>query len=175
MIESFGVPKNEVAKWAGFTSAIFSICQGCTAVFWGQASDHFGRKRVILLGLISATITSLLWGFSRSLTWAITIRALAGLSNGNVGIIRTTVAEMVPEKELQPRAFSIMPLVWTIGSIVGPAFGGALAVPAERYPAVFGNSAFFKKFPFALPNLVAAIFFFVGIATGILFLRVRLH
>jgi hypothetical protein len=27
------------------------------------------------------------------------------------------VAEMVPEKELQPRAFSIMPLVWSIGML----------------------------------------------------------
>lgn len=35
------------------------------------------------------------------------------------GIIRTVVAEMVPQKVLQPRAFSIMPLVWTIGSILG--------------------------------------------------------
>lgn len=43
-------------------------------------------------------------------------RSLQGASSGNVGIIRTAVAEMVPQKELQPRAFSIMPLVWYAGS-----------------------------------------------------------
>ena len=101
-------------------------------------------------------------------------RALAGLGNGNVGIIRTTVAEMVPQKELQPRAFSVMPLIWTIGSIFGPAFGGALANPAERHPELFGKSVFFKRYPFALPNLVACVFFLIGFTTGVLFLKVRL-
>jgi len=92
---------------------------------------------------------------------------------GTVGIIRTMVAEMVPEKELQPRAFSLMPLVWSIGSVFGPAFGGFFARPAEQYPALFGNSWFLKKYPFALPNIVACAVFFVSCMTGFLFLKVR--
>lgn len=100
-------------------------------------------------------------------------RALLGLMNGNVGIIRTMVAEMVPEKELQPRAFSVMPLVWTIGTIFGPAFGGSLARPADKHPQIFGNSEFWKKYPFLLPNLASACLFVIGIATGFLFLKVN--
>jgi len=82
------------------------------------------------------------------------------------------VAELVPQKELQPKAFSIMPLVWSIGSIFGPILGGALANPAEKFPSIFGSVKFFHRFPFALPNLVASIFFTVGILTGTLFLKV---
>ena len=85
--------------------------------------------------------------------------------------MRTAVAELVPEKALQPRAFSVMPLVWTIGSIFGPAFGGALANPAKKYPNIFGTSPFFQEFPFALPNLVASAFFLVGLIIGVLFLE----
>jgi hypothetical protein len=85
------------------------------------------------------------------------------------------VAEMVPEKELQPRAFSVMPLVWTIGSIIGPAFGGFFAQPAVNMPGLFGNNKFFLHFPFVLPNLLAAIFFTVSIAVGILFLEETLE
>ena len=113
-----------------------------------------------------------LFGFSRSLPWAITARSIAGASSGTVGIIRTTVAEMVPEKALQPRAFSVMPLVWSVGAIIGPVFGGALANPARSLPQVFGGSAFFREFPFALPNLVAAFLFLVGLTCGFLFLKV---
>jgi hypothetical protein len=80
---------------------------------------------------------------------------------------------MVPEKELQPLAFSVMPLVWTIGSIFGPSFGGFFAKPVENLPALFGNSKFLKKYPFELPNLVASVLFLLGISTGFLFLRVR--
>src|ERR1700760_971398 len=115
--------------------------------------------------------SSLLFGFSRSLKWAIVARALSGASNGNVGILRTTVAEMVPHKSLQPRAFSLLPLVWQIGSIVGPILGGALASPGTKLPQIFGHNKFLKKFPFALPNLVASVFFTLGILEGILFLQ----
>ncbi|KAL8918669.1 MAG: hypothetical protein Q9208_007230 [Pyrenodesmia sp. 3 TL-2023] len=172
MIESFNVPKNEVGRWAGITSAVFSLSQAVTGIFWGRASDRFGRKPVILAGIICVMCSGLLFGFSQSLAMAIVARSLAGASNGNVGILRTTVAELVPQKELQPRAFSVMPLMWTIGSIFGP--GGALANPATRYPRVFGT-AFFRKFPYALPNLAASLFFLVGLMAGTLFLKESLE
>ena len=133
MVKSFGVAENEIGKWAGLCAAVFSICQYIAAsssqthaeplstgqavmgIPWGRFSDIYGRKPAILLGLLSTMLTQLMWGFSKSLPTAIVARALAGAGNGNVGIIRTVVAEMVPYKELQPRAFSIMPLVWNVG------------------------------------------------------------
>ena len=175
MIESFDVPKNDVSKWAGICAAVFSLSQATTGILWGRASDRFGRKPVILCAMFCIMCTSLLFGFSRSLIWAITARSLAGASNGNVGTMRTTVAEMVPQKELQPRAFSVLPLVWTIGSIFGPAFGGALADPAKKYPSLFGKSRLFQKFPFALPNVVSSVFFLVGLTVGGLFLKETLE
>ncbi|KAL0935094.1 major facilitator superfamily transporter [Colletotrichum truncatum] len=175
MVRSFGVEQNDIAKWAGITSAVFSLSQSCTAVPWGRASDRFGRKPTIITGLISTMIFFVIWGMSTSLPMAITVRAILGSGNGNVGIIRTMVAEMVPEKELQPRAFSIMPLVWSVGSIFGPAFGGFFANPAERFPSIFGNSWFFNAYPFALPNLLAAVFFLISVTTATLFLKETLE
>ena len=99
----------------------------------------------------------------------------SGASCANVGVIRTMVAEMVPYKELQPIAFSVMPLVWSIGSIFGPSFGGALANPAFKYPKVFSQSGLFAIYPFALPNLVGAAFFLLGLSVGTLFLKETLE
>ena len=175
MIESFNVPEKEVSKWAGIASAVFSLSQAVTGVLWGRAADIFGRKPAILCGMLCIMATSILFGFSRSLQWAIVARSLAGAGNGNVGTMRTVVAELVPQKELQPKAFSIMPLVWTIGSIFGPAFGGALAYPARKYPNLFGGSNFLRDYPFALPNFVAAALFLVGLTVGILFLKETLE
>ncbi|KAI0126651.1 major facilitator superfamily transporter [Xylariales sp. AK1849] len=171
MIASFGVAEDDIAKWAGTTSAVFSLAQSVTAVPWGRASDRFGRKPVIMTGLMCTMVCFLVWGVSTSLTMAIAVRTIQGASNGNVGIIRTMVAEMVPEKELQPRAFSVMPLVWSIGSIFGPAFGGFFANPADQFPSLFGNSVFFRAYPFALPNILGSIIFLISLATGILFLK----
>lgn len=172
MIESFRIPQKEVARWAGISSAVFAISQAVAGVFWGRASDRWGRKSVILSGLSFSLITTLIFGFSKSLTVMIIARALAGLSGGSVGIIRTTVAELVPQKELQPRAFSVMPLIYTIGSIFGPALGGILANPAKSHPEIFGKNNFFKIYPYALPNLTLSFFFVVSIVVGFLFLNV---
>src|SRR5436305_14887958 len=142
MMEDLGVQQKDVARWVGTICATFSLCQSVAAIPWGRASDKFGRKPTILAGMSCTMVTSILFGFSKTLPMAIAVRVFAGLGNGNIGIIRTSVAEMVPEKELQPRAFSIMPLVWTIGSIFGPAFGGFLAKPAQHFPNLFENCKF---------------------------------
>ncbi|KIW30705.1 uncharacterized protein PV07_02413 [Cladophialophora immunda] len=175
MIQSFNVRDDKVAKWAGLMSATFSLSQCLTGIAWGRASDRFGRKPIILLALTCTMVSSILFGFSKNLLWAFITRSLQGLSNGNVGIIRTAVAELVPQKELQPRAFSIMPLVWNIGSIFGPSFGGSLVHPVERYPEVFGRLKLLKEYPFALPNLLISILFLCGITAGFLFLHETLE
>ncbi|EMC99595.1 hypothetical protein BAUCODRAFT_29968 [Baudoinia panamericana UAMH 10762] len=176
MIRSFQIPEREVGKWAGLATAIFSLCQAVMGVPWGRFSDRYGRKSAILLGLTATMLTSLMWGFSSTLWMGLLARALAGAGNGNVGIIRTTVAEMVPWKELQPKAFSIMPLVWNIGSIFGPMLGGALANPYGVEPGEDGrDKALFGRFPYAPPNIVSAVFFAIGITVGYLFLEETLE
>jgi MFS family permease len=175
LMESFGVPENDIARWAGIASSTFSICQAFTGLIWGAASDRYGRKPIILLGLFNTMWTMLLWGFSVNLPMALAARALQGLTNGNVGILRTTVAELCPWKELQPRAFSVMPLVYTIGAIFGPTLGGGLANPLQIDPRKPRGDAFLERFPYVLPNLVAAIFFTFGIIVGWLFLKETLE
>ena len=175
MIQSFKIQDDKVAKWAGLLSATFSLSQCLTGIAWGRASDRFGRKPIILLALLCTMVSSIMFGFSKSLVWAFITRSLQGLSNGNVGIIRTAVAELVPQRELQPRAFSIMPLVWNIGSIFGPSFGGSLVHPVERYPEIFGKFKLLKKYPFALPNLLISVLFLCGMTAGFLFFRETLE
>ncbi|KAF1837135.1 MFS general substrate transporter [Decorospora gaudefroyi] len=175
LMESFGIPKNDIARWAGIASSTFSICQAFTGLIWGAASDRYGRKPIILFGLFNTMWTMLLWGFSVNLPMALAARALGGLSNGNVGILRTTVAELCPWKELQPRAFSVMPLVWTVGATFGPTLGGALANPLRVDPRKPRGTAFLERFPYVLPNIVAAVIFTTGIVVGWLFLHETLE
>ena len=126
----------------------------------GRASDLFGRKAVIITGLCITMTICLTVGLSDSLAAALVNRAFAGLGGG-----------IVPQRELQPRAFGIVPLTFTIGSMMRPAFGGFLANAAIKYPTVLGDSQFLQKYPYALLNLATGGLFAVTISVCTLFFR----
>jgi Major Facilitator Superfamily len=80
------------------------------------------------------------------------------------------VGELVTNPAHEPKAYAIMPFVWSIGTIIGPALGGLLAQPAKAYPDLFPKHGFFSRFPWALPNLVCAALMLVSIVATYFFL-----
>ncbi len=173
MIESFNVATDpdQISIYAGMLITSFAFAEFSTGIVWGRISDKVGRKPVLIFGLLGTALSMIIFGFATNLQTAIIARALGGLLNGNVGVLQTTVAELVTVKEHQPRAYSIMPFVWCLGSIIGPVMGGALAQPCTAYPWLFDQDSIFGMYPFLLPNLVCVVILIVGIAIGILFLE----
>lgn len=110
-----------VARQAGMLAAAFTGAQFCTAIMWGRLADWegMGRKRVILIGLLGTMVGSLGFGFSRSFGEAMFWRFVGGVLNGNIGVMRTMVSEIVREKKFQSRAFLLMPMTFNIGKMVG--------------------------------------------------------
>lgn len=77
------------------------------------------------------------------------------------------ISEIIREKKFQSRAFLLLPMTFNIGVIIGPILGGILANPIASYPHMFGPDSTFggtegvwwmKQWPYALPNLVSAVF-----------------
>ncbi|KAJ2965478.1 hypothetical protein NUW58_g10876 [Xylaria curta] len=129
-------------------------------MLWGRAADSslVGRKAVILIGLSGTLISSLGFGFSTTFYQALLFRSLGGITNGNTGVLRTMISETIREKKYQSRAFLLLPMTFNIGVIIGPILGGLLSDPAGSYPSTFGDVEFFKRFPYATPNIVSAMF-----------------
>ncbi|KAI0540594.1 major facilitator superfamily domain-containing protein [Xylaria digitata] len=154
------LPDAVISAQAGILHASFTAAQFFTAMLWGRIADSklAGRKTVILIGLFGTLISCLGFGFSTSFYQALFFRSLGGITNGNIGVLRTMISETIREKKYQSRAFLILPMTFNIGVIVGPILGGVLSDPANSYPDVFGNVEFFKKFPYATPNIVSAVF-----------------
>jgi MFS family permease len=63
---------------------------------------------------------------------------------------------MVKRPEHEPRAYAVMPFVWSIGTIIGPSIGGYFAEPVHTFPTVFSATGLFAKFPYLLPNLICS-------------------
>ncbi|PVH69925.1 MFS multidrug transporter-like protein [Cadophora sp. DSE1049] len=173
MTKDFGIAKNdsEIAAYAGMLLSAFAFAEFSSGVAWGRLSDRIGRKPVLLTGLAGTALSMLIFGFAPSFPAALLARALGGLLNGNIGVLQTIVAETVTAKEHQPRAYTIMPFVWCLGSIVGSILGGALARPVLEYPYLFAERTIWERFPYLLPNLLCTVIASFGVAIGILFLE----
>jgi MFS family permease len=173
MIETFQVAEDpdQISIYAGMLITSFAFAEFSTGMIWGRISDRVGRKPILIFGLVGTALSMIIFGFATNLQTAMVARALGGLLNGNVGVLQTTVAELVTVKEHQPRAYSIMPFVWCLGSIIGPVMGGALAQPCIAYPWLFDQDSIFGAYPFLLPNLVCVVILFFGITIGVLFLE----
>ena len=95
------LPDSTIASQGGMLTASFAAAQFVTAVWWGRAADTpwIGRKWVLLVGLFGTCISCIGVGFSTSFAQALFFRACAGCLNGNVGVMRTMISEIIKEKK----------------------------------------------------------------------------
>jgi predicted MFS family arabinose efflux permease len=61
----------------------------------------------------------LLVGLAPNFWVALLGRIIGGALNGNIGVIQTMVGELVKRPEHEPKAYAVMPFVWSIGTIIG--------------------------------------------------------
>jgi MFS family permease len=173
MIESFHITSdaNRIALFAGLVTSVFAAAECVGGGFWGNLSDRIGRKPVLLSGLAGTGISMIIFGFSPNLAVALFARALGGALNGNIGVLQTTVNEIVKVKAHQARAFAVMPTVWCLGAFIGSGLGGALADPVRNFPSTFQQGTIFEKFPYLLTNLVCTAVVVFCLITGFLFME----
>ncbi|XP_078152259.1 protein ZINC INDUCED FACILITATOR-LIKE 1-like isoform X4 [Carex rostrata] len=159
MIRDLKVAKSEedIGFYAGFVGASFMFGRALTSTIWGIVADRHGRKPVIIIGIIAVIIFNTLFGLSVNYWMAIITRFLLGALNGLLGPIKAYSIE-VCNKEHQALALSLVSTAWAIGLIVGPAVGGYLSQPAEKYPNVFSQESIFGRFPYFLPCLAISLF-----------------
>lgn len=120
MVKGFHVgDDNDASFFAGILISAFALAESITGMWWGSLSDRIGRKPVLLLGCFGTMLSLLVVGFSTNFTAALLGRILGGVLNGNIGVIQTMVGELVKKPEHEPKAFSVMPFVWSIGTIIG--------------------------------------------------------
>ncbi|CAJ1977972.1 unnamed protein product [Sphenostylis stenocarpa] len=77
-------------------------------------------------------------------------------------------------EEHQALGLSTVSAAWGIGLIIGPALGGYLAQPVEKYPHIFPKDSFWDRFPYFLPNFVISVVAFL-VAMGCIWIPETLH
>jgi MFS family permease len=169
MIESFGVEEKDIGYYSGSIISSYMVGQFFSNIIWGYISEKIGIKPVIMVGLLSSSICTFIFGFSKNLTWVITTRLVQGLLSGNLGVTKTYLY-LITDKSNEAKAFSVFPVGMCIGSIIAPAIGGLLETPSKYWPSIGENNLLFI-YPYLLPSIIIAILPFVGFIIAGLYVK----
>ncbi|KXG32280.1 protein ZINC INDUCED FACILITATOR-LIKE 1 isoform X2 [Sorghum bicolor] len=158
MIRDLKVAKEEqdIGFYAGFVGATYFLGRTISAVPWGMFADKYGRKPCIVISILSVIVFNTLFGLSTTYWMAIVTRGLLGLLCGILGPIKAYASE-VCRKEHQALGISLVTSSRAIALVIGPAIGGFLAQPAQKYPNLFSEDSIFGRFPYFLPCFVISL------------------
>ncbi|KAG8213043.1 MFS general substrate transporter [Butyriboletus roseoflavus] len=151
-----GGDDRKIGYYAGLVESLFFVTQALTTWQWSRLSDFIGRRPVILLGLLGLSASNFAFGLSRTLGTLIISRCIAGVLNGNVGVMKSMLGDITDHTNMA-RVFATIPAVFCIGATIAPLYGGALAKPQERWPNIFPGE-FWATYPYFLPCLVSGCF-----------------
>jgi len=120
--------------WIGIAVGVYGLTQAMLQIPFGAASDRYGRRRVILVGLAIFALGSFVAAMATTIEWLAVGRALQG-----AGAISAAVTAFLADStrdEVRTRAMAI------IGGTIGMAFALSLIV-APALAAVVGMEGLF--------------------------------
>src|SRR2546428_9558418 len=107
-----------------FTAFLFTFAAPQIAA--GRLADTFGRRRVVLLGLITFIAGSIAAGTAQSIGWLIAARALQGLGTALSFVASLAIVSNAFPPADRGQAIGIWAAAGTIGQSLGPLVGGVL-------------------------------------------------
>src|SRR5947207_4546223 len=122
---------------AGLLNSLTLLASGIGGVAFGFLADRIGRKRALMLSILTYSVCSFASGLSRSVLTLAIFRFILGLGMGgewNTGA--TLVAETWPT-ELRAKAISIVQSSWAIGYALAALVTGIVLHYADWRTAFF--------------------------------------
>src|SRR6185312_1980467 len=147
-----------VGDLGGFTyySWVFSaflLTQSATTVVYGKLADVFGRKPVLVFGIVVFLIGSLLSGFATSMTTLIGFRLLQGIGAGAIQPVTMTIVGDLYTLEQRAKVQGVMSSVWAFSAVVGPLCGGLIV---EHLPWAY---IFWINLPIGVLTIIGFLLF----------------
>ena len=127
---------------------------------WGVLGDRYGRKRVLLIGMVIFGVASAVCSFSESTGWLIGLRAVMGI--GGAAVMPTTLAIITVVFPPHERGKAIGAWAGAVGAAValGPVLGGVLLEHPEWSSWLTGNpwgSVFLINVPIVIVGIIGIL------------------
>ncbi|HEX3078491.1 MAG TPA: MDR family MFS transporter [Lachnospiraceae bacterium] len=105
---------------------IYMLCSTVITPVSGGIADIFGRKPVLITGILTFLTGSVLCGMSQSMIELIIFRGIQGIGGGIiVTCVFTVVADLFPP-EKRGKYMGIVTSIYGLSSILGPLLGGLI-------------------------------------------------
>lgn len=106
---------------------VYALASFFTAPLWGSLSDHTGRKKLILTGLIGFSLSFFLFAlFINHITLLYISRIIGGVFSGALYTAVTGFVADLTDEENRNKYMGLMGMSIGLGFIFGPAIGGIL-------------------------------------------------
>jgi MFS transporter, DHA1 family, multidrug resistance protein len=115
---------------------------GCGQLFWGQLSDRYGRRPVLLIGLAVYTVAAVLTGLSTSFTTLLAWRFAHGLAAASMVVSRSVIRDLYSGRHMA-RVMSLTFIVFLMVPVLAPSLGQLilLLAPWRSIFLIFGAFA----------------------------------
>ena len=138
----------------GMLTSIYPLFQLIFVIVWGRLSDKYGRKSIILVGLIGFITMNLLTGLATSLTMLYVARILGGVFTSSVIPVSNAYLSDITSLKRRTKIMAWSGVAISSGLIFGPVLGGLLSQTNVHLKYSFG---LFHLDRFSVPFLFAAV------------------
>ena len=111
----------------GLLTSIYPFFQLLFVVVWGKLSDRYGRKPIIICGLIGFVIMQLLTGLATSLTMLYIARIFGGIFTSSVIPVSNAYLSDITSEKRRTKIMAWSGVAISSGVIFGPVIGGFLS------------------------------------------------
>jgi MFS family permease len=127
-VHARSIPGGNDPALVGLALGIYGLTQGILQIPYGAASDRWGRKPVIVFGLLLFAIGSFVGAFAHDIWWTIVGRSIQG-----AGAISAAVTAFIADSTREEHRTKAMAMV---GASIGLTFALSLVFAPPLYSAV---------------------------------------
>src|ERR1700694_2906987 len=135
----------QVSRSTGLLTGLYTLSLFLFAPVWGRVSDRYGRRRILLIGLVGFSATMSAFAFIENLPGVYAERFLSGMFAAAVTpVAMAAIGDLAATEEARARRLTFVSLAGISGFLLGPVLGVAIsrgASPVYRHSGAAGSLA----------------------------------
>ena len=130
----------QVSRATGLLTGLYMLSLFLFAAAWGRLSDRYGRRTILLIGLIGFSATSLTFAFIENLPAIYAERFLSGFFAAAVTpVALAAIGDLAASEASRARHLTFVSLAGVGGFLLGPMMGVFIARSAATFSPILSN------------------------------------